>query len=134
MRFSRILATVTITTVAAVTLSATVRGVAFAQNDTKADVISAISSVGRLVTQAVSTSTDDVSAARTASINIPRDPSQGVAITTKGQTTTIALPNAAELSQGFKTSSGMVIYHNANGSDEVVVPTAASCCLPFLVM
>ena len=76
-----------------------------------------------LVARVVPSTSDTDSAAVTANADVPFDPTTGVALMNGGKKTVVGLPDAAHLSTGVKTKAGVVVYHNRNGSDAVVVPT-----------
>lgn len=77
-----------------------------------------------LVATATSSITDSDSAAQTASVDIPADPTKGVKLTTPaGNVLTIGVPGAKFSGKGQKTRKGLVAYSGKNGSANAVVPT-----------
>ncbi len=68
---------------------------------------------------------DGDSAAKTDTVNVPRDPNQGIEIKgPNGQTITVNLPYADRAGRGTKTSKGAVAFEGQDGSANVVIPAA----------
>lgn len=83
---------------------------------------------GNLVAEPVRSSADADSAAVATSdgttVDVPKDPRDGVSVTANGQAVSIALPDAADASNATRLSDGTVAYAGTNGSANAVVPTS----------
>lgn len=125
MRRLRTLATIAAAITASLIITAATPDVSFAANSSS-DATGALSGVtGGLVQQAVPSVTDVDSAVQTATVDVPFDPSKGVTLKQGTNTTVVGLPDADHLSRGIRQPSGVVVYHNSDGSDAVVVPTSS---------
>jgi len=89
------------------------------------EVTSALAAVdarnNNLVVDATPSTTDADSAAQTAGVDVPVDPSKGVKLHTNGTSLTIHLPGARKGDRGTKRG-GMVVYNSAADSVNAVVP------------
>lgn len=130
MRIARTVAVFLTATVATATLAVASPGTAFADDTTTTgQVAAAIDNVdaknGALVADAIASEADADSAAQTATVDIPANPTQGVKFTTNsGELLTIGLPNAKHGGKGTKTRKGVVAYSGKGGSANAVVPTS----------
>lgn len=122
MRASRALTMMT--GMVAVLAISTAPGVSYAAASANNPAYALNSVADGLVQQAIPSASDVGSAAVTAAADVPFDPSKGVTLRRGGLVTVVGLPDADHLSQGTRQSSGVVTYHNPNGSDTVVVPTS----------
>jgi hypothetical protein len=128
MRIPRTLATLVVSSVAAATFAVTTPGTAFANDNitTTTEVTAALDKAdarnGALVATAAPSTTDGDSAAQTAAVDIPADPTKGIKLTDDGQTITIGLPNASQGGKGAKNGKGVVAYSGRDGSANAVVP------------
>ncbi len=116
----------------AITIVITSSGVAYANtNDiaTTNETISALSKVDAwndsLVSAATPSTTDVDSIAQTAVVDVPTNPSKGVTLQSPSLALTISLPNTTSSGYSKKTSDGMVVYSDQNGSANTVIPTDA---------
>jgi hypothetical protein len=111
---------------ASLTVLVMVPSTSLATTSAEDEVTVVLSNVGSgLVQQAVPSATDLDSAAQTATVDVPFDPTKGVTLKQGTTTTVVGLPDAQHLSLGQRLPNGVVVYHNTNGSDVVVVPTAS---------
>lgn len=128
MRIPRTLAVFITATVATATLAVASPGTAFANDSTTttSEVTAALDKAdaknGALVATAAPSTTDGDSAAQTATVDIPADPTKGIKLTDGGQTITIGLPNATQGGKGAKNGKGVVAYSGRDGSANAVVP------------
>ncbi|HSE60977.1 MAG TPA: hypothetical protein VLA88_01625 [Candidatus Saccharimonadales bacterium] len=110
------------------TYAVTTPGTAFANDSTTTttEVTAALDKAdaknGALVATAAPSTTDGDSAAQTAAVDIPADPTKGIKLTDGGQTITIGLPNASQGGKGAKNNKGVVAYSGRDGSANAVVP------------
>lgn len=117
-------------TLTATTIGVALPGKAFADDSTTttSEVSAALDKAdakdNTLVATAMPSTTDSDSAAQTATVGIPADPTTGVKFTAKdGKVLTIGLPNAKQSGKGQKTHKGVVAYSGRDGSANAVVPT-----------
>lgn len=83
---------------------------------------------GNLVAEPISSKTDIDSAAVVmkggSTIDIPKNPEDGVSLQNKGAPeVTIGLPNADDSANAKKLSDGTIVYPGSNGSANAVIPT-----------
>lgn len=124
MRILRTLAVIATATTASLAIATATPGVSFATNSPDSGAAALSSVTSGLVQQAVPSAADADSAAQTATVDVPFDPTRGVTLKQDNHTTVVGLPDAQHLSRGVRQTNGVVIYHNTNGSDTLVVPTA----------
>lgn len=127
MRTRSRLAVVITGSVTAVVLALT-PGTAFADTDeiTASEVAAVLAKAGAsgLVLNAVASASDTDSAAQTASVDIPSNPTEGVKLSIgNGRTLTVALPNSSKSGRGKKTPRGAVVYSGRGGSANALIPT-----------
>lgn len=124
----RILTALAATGMAATLFVAGTPGSALASDPTTVEVESALEAVDarsdHLVVESVPSVTDADSAAQTAHVDIPTDPTKGVKLQSEdGQTFTLQLPNVRKNDRGTKARNGAVVYGTQGDSVNAVVPS-----------
>jgi hypothetical protein len=127
MRKVRPLATFVVAIVAAAAV--TVPGSAYADAGVTGEVTAALDTIDArndsLVVEAAASTVDADSAAQTATVDIPADPTKGVKLKGKGgKTLTIRMPGARKGDHGKKARNGAVVYGTKGDSVNVAIPGA----------
>jgi hypothetical protein len=127
MRIRNGLATIVVSSMAAAAFAVVTPCVALADTGTTGEVAAALDTVdarnGSLVAEPVPSTTDGDSAAQTATVDIPADPTKGVRL--KGQdgtSMTVKLPGARKGDRGKKARNGTVVFDTKADSVNAAVP------------
>jgi len=127
MRIRTALTTAVVSTLAAATFAVATPNMALADTGTTGEVTAALDTVdarnGSLVAEPVPSTTDGDSAAQTATVDIPADPTKGIKL--KGQdgtSMTVKLPGARKNDKGKKARNGTVVFDTKADSVNAAVP------------
>jgi hypothetical protein len=127
MRIRTALTAAVVSTLAAATFAVATPGMAQADTGTTGEVATALDTVdarnGNLVAEPVPSVTDKDSAAQTATVDIPTDPTKGIKL--KGQdgtSMTVKLPGARKKDKGKKARNGTVVFDTKADSVNAAVP------------
>lgn len=128
MRIRTALTAAVVSTMTAATIAVATPNVALADTGTTGEVAAALDAVdarnGDLVAEPVPSVTDKDSAAQTASVDIPADPTKGIKL--KGQdgtSMTVKLPGVRKRDKGKKARNGVVVFDTKADSVNAAVPS-----------
>lgn len=129
MRIRTALTTAVVSTLAAATFAVATPNAALADTGTTGEVAAALDTVdarnGNLVAEPVASVTDKDSAAQTATVDIPTDPTKGVKLQGQdGTSMTVKLPGARKKDKGKKARNGTVVFDTKADSVNAAIPTA----------
>jgi hypothetical protein len=129
MRIRNGLAAIVVSSLAAATFAVATPSAALADTGTTGEVAAALDTVdarnGDLVVEPVPSVTDKDSAAQTATVDIPADPTKGVKLKGRdGRTMTLQMPGVRKDHRGKKARNGAVVFDSRADSVNAAIPAA----------